>query len=914
MPNHTKGRGLVSVLKERCSRMARPLAGAGYEQGTLILFLMLSMVVSLMVSGMPGAQSSNSVSNSVNASTTTSTTSLNTTTTTTINAITTTTINAITTTTTVPSTTTISNSVNTTSTVNTTTTTATTTVSTTAPTTSTASTTTIQQFYQNTTFISSGLPANALWQINVNGQTSTARSQNSITVPIPEGNFVIAIYNVTVGANVYQAVPIHKIAIGGDQMVGFTVNPPSVFSLHKSGSAYSASFSPGSKHLLLNVYNVFFNRLRVNLNGTPSSFNISVTNATAPPPGVDAAPSQVYQYFQINATATGPADNTVVNADEYISNVTYNFTVPNSWIASQKTVATNITLYKYVNGSWTGLPTTRYASNGTYSFFRALSSSFSTYAVGYTVSGKTVTTANVLLTMPAGYPTYFWSTGGEALGGVFTLQTSVNFTLVSDSSEGSTTGKSSNRNVNATDTGYSSASTGNFTFSTSATSFDVGMIGLGANVLMPNGNIAVANTGTSGGSSLIIPFEVYQSNSFVVVMMGAGGGSFTAPTPPGGCFSRDYIKGGTSTSTEEAVTCNSLAAGVYQISMSTGTALSSISAAAFVFPPYNVTFNSIPSSGNILTGNAVLGIHDQVSGNVVYAIGTGTINATYPVGPGNWMFSTWVANSPTNATDPGNFIISNTFAANTFLTIMGNGIITADWNSVSLSDVASSDPIAPGANQVLTATFDNGITPITYNFLVYNSIGKLVANALYTKVGSTSNTFTFGIQSAWGTGTFMANVIATDLGSPWPYNIVLTNSIKFDVQAVTNVCGIKLSNSLIDFGTIQPGSSVATANLVTDTNLAGTVNANIFVEGSNWIVPGSSPNFFAANTLWDDKSDATYTGTAVNFGGTPAPSNFLDTKITVNTVSANFIYFGLGVPGGQSAASYTQNIIIENSC
>ncbi len=78
-----------------------------------------------------------------------------------------------------------------------------------------------------------------------------------------------------------------------------------------------------------------------------------------------------------------------------------------------------------------------------------------------------------------------------------------------------------------------------------------------------------------------------------------------------------------------------------------------------------------------------------------------------------------------------------------------------------VSYTASTNPIALGSTQVLTATVIGGNTPYTYNFLVYNSLG-LVANALYTGVSSTTNTFTFTQNSIWGTGTFTYNLIVTD--------------------------------------------------------------------------------------------------------------------------------------------------------
>ena len=59
-----------------------------------------------------------------------------------------------------------------------------------------------------------------------------------------------------------------------------------------------------------------------------------------------------------------------------------------------------------------------------------------------------------------------------------------------------------------------------------------------------------------------------------------------------------------------------------------------------------------------------------------------------------------------------------------------------------------------------------GSAPYTFNFLVYNALGSLVFNHVYNGIYPTtntvSNTVSFTQNSAWGTGTFNANVMVTD--------------------------------------------------------------------------------------------------------------------------------------------------------
>ena len=76
------------------------------------------------------------------------------------------------------------------------------------------------------------------------------------------------------------------------------------------------------------------------------------------------------------------------------------------------------------------------------------------------------------------------------------------------------------------------------------------------------------------------------------------------------------------------------------------------------------------------------------------------------------------------------------------------------------------NPILLGQSQSLTSTLYNTtlVSPYTYNFLVYNNTGILVANALYS-TSATQNTFTYIQNSSWGTGSFSANLIIKDAGS-----------------------------------------------------------------------------------------------------------------------------------------------------
>ena len=102
----------------------------------------------------------------------------------------------------------------------------------------------------------------------------------------------------------------------------------------------------------------------------------------------------------------------------------------------------------------------------------------------------------------------------------------------------------------------------------------------------------------------------------------------------------------------------------------------------------------------------------------------------------------------------------------------------------------------------------------------------------------------------------------------------------------------------------NPGSYLSTNSGVVDTNSGGS-NAYMYVYGSNWASGSSS--FGVSNTLWSAITQASYTGTQLS-----ATSS--NTAMLVPSSGSNTIYFGVAVPASQPSGSYTQNIIIENSC
>ena len=142
----------------------------------------------------------------------------------------------------------------------------------------------------------------------------------------------------------------------------------------------------------------------------------------------------------------------------------------------------------------------------------------------------------------------------------------------------------------------------------------------------------------------------------------------------------------------------------------------------------------------------------------------------------------------------------------------------------------------------------------------------------------------------------------------YPPNGVMPTNISTTAAPVpppSNTCTISLSPSGFAFGSLNPGTSIATTNSVTDTN-SGNTNAYMYVYGSSWSGPGS---FDVSNTSWSGSSSIAY-GSANHLSS--VPSNTL--LLVPSGSGSNKIYWGLRVAPGAPTGTYSQTITIENSC
>lgn len=135
-----------------------------------------------------------------------------------------------------------------------------------------------------------------------------------------------------------------------------------------------------------------------------------------------------------------------------------------------------------------------------------------------------------------------------------------------------------------------------------------------------------------------------------------------------------------------------------------------------------------------------------------------------------------------------------------------------------------------------------------------------------------------------------------------------SNTTNITAQTVVPaICTIGLNVSSINFGTVNPGADTGAVNqAVNITNTGNTAATATNIKGSGW---ASGGNTMAVGQTEYNVAGFTY--------GAGTDLTAVDAAITGGNLAAGssvYVYFGVGVPAGQVAATYSQNITLTMNC
>ena len=157
--------------------------------------------------------------------------------------------------------------------------------------------------------------------------------------------------------------------------------------------------------------------------------------------------------------------------------------------------------------------------------------------------------------------------------------------------------------------------------------------------------------------------------------------------------------------------------------------------------------------------------------------------------PPRTVYGTWTITGNVLDSSGNSILISNT------LTINPAFVQTANTISNTLAD--------QGQAELLTASWSGGTSTYTANYFIVNSNGNVIANALYTGLSGTSNTFSFTILSTNNAvGTDNVIITLTDSATT---NVALTSVNTITVNSAPT---ITLSSTPASPGGVDSGNTI----------------------------------------------------------------------------------------------------------
>lgn len=689
-----------------------------------------------------------------------------------------------------------------------------------------------------TIFTESGLPMDTMWSITYANSVSSSASNSVIFSPMQSGIYIFNTSNIIVNGIKYTPNPSNgSLQCGSSFNIDFTtpVNQAQTTNHSTVQASQSAQSNPNTQTIALSysrgrnfgnnivatsnslsfmLQKSLISNILVNLNTNSLKFNISITNQSTPIPQASNSylvNPRSYQFISIDSSVNGGG-----NIDNYVTNVTYDFSVPSTWESG--TNPYSMTLMKQENGGWQPMPTTYIGSSGGYYEYSAISNSFSYYTVGLT-SSNAIATNQIILTLPTGFSTYFWSAAMQISFG------SVNWTTDADASI-----TFSPNNPPGSDVGHNAIySTGDLigaagSSGTSAADNGLVLSGMGANVLIGNGNMFTNESNQLASGAHDEFFNVLTANSFVILLLASGSGDASKISSiawPTGCNVQQNTTDATYFDIAAIATCADYqTTGQTLFTYTESSSKAGVSYAAYVFPPYGVTLDDSPSTGQITTNGGT-----WASGTVVNVIGEGTITAVPPSG---YALNYWSVDNPNNA------IITSNTATTTTIIVMGNVVLTANYIQANIP-----------TNFIETGLPSGTTWSVTYKG---SPESASTSNILFM---TDSGNFAYSIPSVQvGSNTYVANTPSGYWVSGNTFDVEFGIEPRMNVQFNPVFLGVS-DNITANAVPSSDGIEILANGVVKQTGSGGNVlfNANSLSTAADYLITAKDTTTGAANSI-----------------------------------------------------------------
>ncbi|MDE1860637.1 MAG: hypothetical protein KGH72_02860 [Candidatus Micrarchaeota archaeon] len=684
--------------------------------------------------------------------------------------------------------------------------------------------------------------------------------------------------------------------------------------------AFPVNSANAGNTLVANVFVTDAGANAVTVNSVPSG--IFTVEAALGTPAISPSSAQSYEVGQtVTFTASGVSGgttpytynfviyNSITNAliasSGYGSSASYAYTIP----ATGNTLVANV----FVQDSSANVPTTNSILSGVITVYSKLGvptiapSSAGTYDVGQTIP------FNAYVTGGSGSYSYnflvYNSVTNIQVGNLLTTSNSFAYSVPS-----SQAGNTLVANVFVTDTGI----TVPFTQNSILSGVQTIQSGLTTPTISVTNTLADASqyiifTGTVSGGTAPYTYNFLVVNTITGALLA---NLLTTNSLSSNTFAWQIPAADAgNTLNANVIVTDSLSQSANSVKSST------IAVNAFPTTPSLTPSNSVLDSGQyeIFTSSWTGGTY-PFTVKIYNITGSSTLNQYTSVQSTSNSYAFKVSSPTSNNNFQYNAIITDGATTGATVNSIANTIVVNPALAPTIS--ASNTVVHAGQYVVFTATTGGGTSPYTYNYQVVNTItGTLIANALYTGVSGTSNTFSWQVPSGLVGNTLEGNVIITDSAS----SAATSNSVESSTITVVATGAVTLtpSNTLLDDGqyeiftsswpstvgpyTVNYFNVTGSKTLQQFTGVSGTSNAFAFVVHSP-----TANNAFQYNVIITDSES------------TPAVSNSVTNTIQVSpalapTISASntvvhagqYVVFTATTGGGTS--SYTYNYQVVNT-
>lgn len=166
---------------------------------------------------------------------------------------------------------------------------------------------------------------------------------------------------------------------------------------------------------------------------------------------------------------------------------------------------------------------------------------------------------------------------------------------------------------------------------------------------------------------------------------------------------------------------------------------------------------------------------------VTNAIGAQVASAFYTGVSSSNTFTFLLSPSYGTGTFTVNVIVKDTSAPSNTAVNSATFGVNSLFSSTSFFPLSST--LTNTEPQLVEAAVSGGTPNYNFNFYIYNAVGALVDQSLNNLQSGTSDGFIYQQQTAWGTGTFTANVIVTDTATSYA---TVTNTLTYTVTGGTS--------------------------------------------------------------------------------------------------------------------------------